>query len=186
MSLLLLMLAEIKAISLRFNHYILYYAQNKQLELTDLITDIFDTQRQYGLLLNDFDRHNSLDSTISGASSTHDFMEHKKLSRAFHHPPIGSSELANVHLKQYMASFYDQDMIIDDHFDDHSAYANRHSEHMETKSIASISSDSSTSTATTTTTAVARAAPSGANESKQDDASDFGRIQAPFQLSAES
>jgi hypothetical protein len=184
MSLLLLTLAEIKAISLRFNHYILYYAQNKQLELTDLITDIFDTQRQYGLLLNDFDRHNSLDSTISGASSSHDFMEHKKLSHGFHHAAIGSAELANVNLKHFMAPFYDQDMMIDEHFD--AGYENRHSEHMEPKSNASISSESSTSTATTTTTAVASALPSGASESKQDDASAFARIQAPFQLSAES
>ena len=41
-----------------------------QIELPDLLGDMFDAMRVLGLVTNDFNRHDSIDSNASSASST--------------------------------------------------------------------------------------------------------------------
>jgi hypothetical protein len=70
MSCLLLLIAEIKSLSLRFIHYILYIHSIHQIELPDLLIDMFDAQRVLGLVASDFNRHDSIDSAVSSSSSS--------------------------------------------------------------------------------------------------------------------
>ena len=67
---LLLILAEIKSLSLRFIHYILYIHSLHQIDLPDLLVDMFDAMRVLGLVTTDFNRHDSIDSNASSTSST--------------------------------------------------------------------------------------------------------------------